>query len=107
MPPSEAEALALLAELLDAELIDPADPHRCPRCLTATTPSPRGHRTMCLACCQAELGRTIVDNAYRIEFGLTWGQYDARLERYGAPWQNRHAWVTSAKKLRERRRGSA
>lgn len=107
MPPSEAEALALLAELLGAEELDPADPHRCPGCLTPTTPSPAGHRTYCHRCSVASIPGTFLDNALRIEFRLTWTQYWSRVERYGAPWQNRHAWVTPQAKLRQNRKGAS
>lgn len=104
MPPSEPDAIALLGELLGAVEIDPADPHRCPGCLTPTTPSTAGHRTYCLDCSVASLPGTFMDNSVRIEFGLTWTAYWNRCDKYGPAWINRKEWRTSQAKLRQARK---
>lgn len=100
----ELELVALLVRELGATELDPADPHRCPRCLTPTEPSPAGHRTYCLRCTVADLPGTFLDNSVRIEFGLTWTAYWNRCDKYGPAWINRVEWRTSLAKLRQRRK---
>lgn len=98
-----AKALAALAAL-DAETLDPDDPASCPSCHTRTTPTRTGDRTLCLRCTEAELGASHVDNSLRIEYGMSWRTYWAKVETYGAPWQNLKAWTHSAERQRKWRR---
>lgn len=60
-----------------------------------------GKMILAAPCDKAGRHITFADNALRIEFGMTWGAYWAKVETYGLPHQNRLSWVQPKDKARK------
>lgn len=102
MPDRPLNLMQLLAAL-NGRLITPEPDDRlpCPTCGAATPRSiTTGGPSLCYPCTVAELPGTPADNAVRIENRMTWGQYWARVERYGTVWQSPKAWATPRSRQR-------
>lgn len=98
MTDPESDALELLTVLLGAR---PAPPDPCPFCGADTNRTESGALVLAAPCTKAGRHITFLDNALRIEFGLTWNAYWTRVARHGLPGQSPLEWVHSKERQRK------
>lgn len=102
----ELAAITLLARELGGRLIY-RDEHpgwpQCPDCGALRPPTDGPTLRSCYVCSYRQAGGTEYDNAVRIEFGLSWSRYWAKVELHGLPWQSPREWRASQARLRRTR----